>query len=53
MFFQPVGNLKQSLGLYLSDGLIEILAGFAVERAEQFAVPVDEKFINGRTFILR
>ena len=51
MFFQPVGNLKQSLGLYLSDGLIEILAGFAVERAEQFAVPVDEKFINGRTFI--
>lgn len=24
---------------------------FAVERAEQFAVPVDEKFINGRTFI--
>ena len=51
MFFQPVGNLKQSLGLYLSDGLIEILAGFAVERAEQFAVPVDEKFINGRTFV--
>ena len=50
MFFQPVGNLKQPLGLYLSDGLIEILAGFAVERAEQFAVPVDEKFINCRTF---
>ena len=45
VFLPASGNLKQSLGLYLSDGLIEILA-FAVERAEQFAVPVDEKFIT-------
>ena len=44
-------NLEQPFDLYMLDGFVEVLAGFTVERAEQFAVPVDEKLINGRTFI--
>ena len=46
-----MGDIEQSFGLYVFGRLIKILAGLTVERAEQFAVPVDEKFINCRTFV--